>query len=209
MPYPGCESFRGYQSKDLKAENLHFNWKRSEVDATLSFPTELLAKSLGVNWAQYKEWSTKELTSCYLRFLLYHLHHLEGGLFVHCISGWDRTPMFISLLRLSLWADGLAHVSLGSLEMLFFTVAYDWRLFGHKLTKRNAKSEEIFYFGMDYIQHMTGGEFSIHCDLREGAVVSPELLKLRRDKLTEVRQLFMDSYYKIIIPKSIKLSQIS
>lgn len=29
---------------------------------------------------------------------------------MHCISGWDRTPLFISLLRLSLWAvsmDGL------------------------------------------------------------------------------------------------------
>lgn len=28
----------------------------------------------------------------------------DGGLLVHCISGWDRTPLFISLLRLSLWA---------------------------------------------------------------------------------------------------------
>lgn len=28
----------------------------------------------------------------------------ENGLLVHCISGWDRTPLFVSLLRLSLWA---------------------------------------------------------------------------------------------------------
>lgn len=28
----------------------------------------------------------------------------ESGLLVHCISGWDRTPLFVSLLRLSLWA---------------------------------------------------------------------------------------------------------
>ena len=28
----------------------------------------------------------------------------EGGLLIHCISGWDRTPLFISLLRMSLWA---------------------------------------------------------------------------------------------------------
>ena len=28
----------------------------------------------------------------------------EGGILIHCISGWDRTPLFISLLRLSLWA---------------------------------------------------------------------------------------------------------
>ena len=179
------------------------------MDAALSFPPELLPRPLGINWTEYKEWSIKELTSSYLRFLLYSLHSVEGGLFVHCISGWDRTPMVISLLRLSLWADGLAHASLNSLEMLFFTVAYDWRLFGHKLTERNAKSEEIFYFGMDYLQHMTGGEFSIHCELMEGEQSCPALLKLRRDKLTEVRELFMNSYFKIIIPKSIKFSNIS
>ena len=23
---------------------------------------------------------------------------------IHCVSGWDRTPLFVSLLRLSLWA---------------------------------------------------------------------------------------------------------
>lgn len=28
----------------------------------------------------------------------------SSGLLVHCISGWDRTPLFVSLLRLSLWA---------------------------------------------------------------------------------------------------------
>lgn len=36
----------------------------------------------------------------------------DSGLLVHCISGWDRTPLFISLLRLSLWAvsmDRLGH----------------------------------------------------------------------------------------------------
>ncbi len=31
----------------------------------------------------------------------------EGGLLVHCISGWDRTPLFVSWLRLSLWAVSL------------------------------------------------------------------------------------------------------
>jgi len=49
---------------------------------------------------------------------------------VHCISGWDRTPLFISLLRLSLWAEGAIHQSLSALEMLYLTVAYDWFLFG-------------------------------------------------------------------------------
>ena len=54
----------------------------------------------------------------------------EHGILVHCISGWDRTPMFISLLRLSLWADGRIHQSLTVDEMLYLTLAYDWYLFG-------------------------------------------------------------------------------
>ena len=33
----------------------------------------------------------------------------EGGVLVHCISGWDRTPLFISLIRLSLWAVSNRH----------------------------------------------------------------------------------------------------
>ena len=28
----------------------------------------------------------------------------DGGMLIHCISGWDKTPLYISLLRLSLWA---------------------------------------------------------------------------------------------------------
>jgi hypothetical protein len=51
---------------------------------------------------------------------------------IHCISGWDRTPLFISLLRLSLWADGWIHQSLTVEEILYLTLAYDWYLFGYK-----------------------------------------------------------------------------
>jgi len=54
----------------------------------------------------------------------------DGGILVHCISGWDRTPLFISLLRLSLWAEGVIHQSLSTLEILYLTIAYDWFLFG-------------------------------------------------------------------------------
>lgn len=49
-------------------------------------------------------------------------------------SGWDRTPLFISLLRISLWADGEIHQSLSAEEMLYLTVAYDWLLFSHQLS---------------------------------------------------------------------------
>ena len=54
----------------------------------------------------------------------------DKGVLVHCISGWDRTPMFVSLLRLSLWADGAIHKSLTATEIVYLTLAYDWYLFG-------------------------------------------------------------------------------
>jgi len=54
----------------------------------------------------------------------------KTGILVHCISGWDRTPLFVSLIRLSLWAEGLIHESLSAAEILYLTIAYDWFLFG-------------------------------------------------------------------------------
>ncbi len=57
----------------------------------------------------------------------------DHGLLIHCLSGWDRTPLFISLLRLSLWADGWIHQSLTVEEILYLSLAYDWYLFGYKV----------------------------------------------------------------------------
>lgn len=47
--------------------------------------------------------------------------------------GWDRTPLYISLLRVLLWAEGLVHQSLDVDQLLYLTVAYDWLLFGYVL----------------------------------------------------------------------------
>lgn len=47
----------------------------------------------------------------------------ESGLLVHCISGWDRTPLFVSLLRLSLWAVSIYFFSFSlSLTHLLFVM---------------------------------------------------------------------------------------
>ena len=49
------------------------------------------------------------LTQNYVRLMLAYLRRdTKGGLLVHCISGWDRTPLFVALLRMSLWAVRLA-----------------------------------------------------------------------------------------------------
>lgn len=84
----------------------------------------------------------------------------DSGLLVHCISGWDRTPLFISLLRLSLWADSLIHSSLNEFEILYLTLAYDWYLFGHHLSNRLYKKEEIMAFCFDFLRYIAGEEFS-------------------------------------------------
>ena len=65
-------------------------------------------------WRNYKDWSVITLTKNYLLLLLHIIASnsahtatdtppAPSGLSLHCISGWDRTPLFISLLRLSLW----------------------------------------------------------------------------------------------------------
>ena len=131
-------------------------------------------------WSAYRDWSVVTLTQNYLLLLLRSLSpaspsplsssaspsssssaQLSGGLSAHCISGWDRTPLFISLLRLSLWADGEAHPSLSAVQMLYLTLAYDWCLFSHHLANRHAKHEDILHFAFDFLQYITARAFSV------------------------------------------------
>lgn len=76
--------------------------------------------------------------------------------------GWDRTPLFISLLRISLWADGVIHTSLNSYQLLYYTIAYDWMLFGHDLANRYTKGEDIFFFCFHFLKYICDDKFSIH-----------------------------------------------
>ncbi|XP_073757700.1 phosphatidylinositol-3,5-bisphosphate 3-phosphatase MTMR14 isoform X6 [Callorhinus ursinus] len=160
IPYPGCEFFKEYKDRDYMAEGLIFNWKQDYVDAPLSIP-DFLTCSLNIDWSQYQSWDLVQQTQNYLKLLLSIINSDDdSGLLVHCISGWDRTPLFISLLRLSLWADGLIHTSLKPAEILYLTVAYDWFLFGHMLVDRLSKGEEIFFFCFNFLKHIISEEFS-------------------------------------------------
>ncbi|XP_035193564.1 myotubularin-related protein 14 isoform X1 [Oxyura jamaicensis] len=160
IPYPGCEFFKEYKDRDYTAEGLIFNWKQDYVDAPLSIPASL-TQSLNIDWSEYQSWDLVQQTQNYLKLLISIINSDDdSGLLVHCISGWDRTPLFISLLRLSLWADGLIHVSLEPSEILYLTVAYDWFLFGHMLVDRLSKGEEIFFFCFNFLKHITSEEFS-------------------------------------------------
>eukprot|EP00163_Fabomonas_tropica_P012333 TRINITY_DN2359_c0_g2_i6.p1 TRINITY_DN2359_c0_g2~~TRINITY_DN2359_c0_g2_i6.p1 ORF type:complete len:518 (-),score=119.12 TRINITY_DN2359_c0_g2_i6:302-1855(-) len=78
----------------------------------------------------------------------------QHGVLVHCISGWDRTPVFVSLLRMVLWAEGEVHQSLTADEMLYLTIGYDWLLFSHHLSDRGNKGEDIFYFCFRFLEYI-------------------------------------------------------
>nr|XP_034367481.1 myotubularin-related protein 14 isoform X5 [Arvicanthis niloticus] len=167
IPYPGCEFFKEYKDRDYMAEGLVFNWKQDYVDAPLNIPN-FLTQSLNIDWSQYQSWDLVQQTQNYLKLLLFIINRDDdSGLLVHCISGWDRTPLFISLLRLSLWADGLIHTSLKPAEILYLTVAYDWFLFGHMLVDRLSKGEEIFFFCFNFLKHITSEEFCLKTQRRK------------------------------------------
>ncbi|XP_045079668.1 myotubularin-related protein 14 isoform X1 [Coregonus clupeaformis] len=160
VPYPGCEFFKDYKDRDYTAEGLVFNWNQDFVDAPLTIPV-CFTKNLNIDWSQYQSWDLVQQTQNYLKLLLHIINSDdESGLLVHCISGWDRTPLFVSLLRLSLWADGAVHASLEPAEILYLTIAYDWFLFGHMLPDRLSKGEEIFFFCFNFLKHIVSEKFS-------------------------------------------------
>ncbi|XP_032405040.1 myotubularin-related protein 14 isoform X2 [Xiphophorus hellerii] len=160
VPYPGCEFFKDYKDRDYTAEGLVFNWNQDYVDAPLTIPARF-SQNLNIDWTRYQSWDLVEQTQNYLKLLLHIINSDDdSGLLVHCISGWDRTPLFVSLLRLSLWADGAVHANLEPAEILYLTIAYDWFLFGHMLPDRLSKGEEIFFFCFNFLKHIVSEKFS-------------------------------------------------
>ncbi|XP_072749805.1 phosphatidylinositol-3,5-bisphosphate 3-phosphatase MTMR14 [Anoplolepis gracilipes] len=162
LPYPGCEFFKEFRDQDYRSKGLVFNWCQDYVDAPIYVPDDSFSSQLRINWDKYTEWDLVKLTQNYLKLILRYLSDNNNGILIHCISGWDRTPLFISLLRISLWADGVIHKTLNSYQLLYYTIAYDWLLFGHDLADRLNKGEEIFFFCFDFLKYIETEHFSIH-----------------------------------------------
>uniref|UniRef100_A0A673HM07 Myotubularin-related protein 14-like n=1 Tax=Sinocyclocheilus rhinocerous TaxID=307959 RepID=A0A673HM07_9TELE len=159
VPYPGCEFFREYKDRDYTAEGLVFNWNQDYVDAPLTIP-DFFTRNLNINWSEYQSWDLVQQTQNYLKLLLHIINSDdENGLLVHCISGWDRTPLFVSLLRLSLWADRAIHASLEPSEILYLTIAYDWFLFG-LVSFLFHLHIYIFFFCFNFLKHIVCDTFS-------------------------------------------------
>lgn len=161
LPYPGCEFFREFRDNGYSGEGLVFDWHQAYVDASIGVPDDHFASQLNIEWDNYKAWDLVKITQNYLKLLLKYVQENSSGLLIHCISGWDRTPLFISLIRLSLWADGAIHQSLDATQILYYTIAYDWFLFGHNLPDRLSKGEEIFFFCFYVLKYIMDEEFTV------------------------------------------------
>lgn len=161
LPYPGCEHFRELVTHKYNGESLFYDWTLPKNDAIIEVPTHLSSR-ISTDWSFWRSWNSIDLTKNYLQTILRQLETDKRGILIHCLFGWDRTPLFISLLRLSLWADGYIHPSLTVEEILYLTLAYDWYLFGHNLPERLKDSEEILYFAFIVLRHLVGNEFVFH-----------------------------------------------
>ena len=161
IPYPGCEFFADYTRNHYTSAGLKFDWGQAFIDAELKVPGNL-SNVLNIDWSSYTEWELVEITQNYLKLILNCLISPNySGILLHCISGWDRTPLFVSLVRLSLWADGLIHTSLDAEEIVYFTLVYDWLLFCHLFSDRINKEEEIMHFCFDFLKHISSDEYSL------------------------------------------------
>ncbi|XP_018322608.1 myotubularin-related protein 14 isoform X2 [Agrilus planipennis] len=196
LPYPGCEFFREYRDNDYTAEGLVFNWDQTYVDANIGVPDDPILAQLKINWEKYKLWDLEQITQNYMKLILKYLQDSNSGILIHCISGWDRTPLFISMLRISLWADGVAHQSLDVHQIVYLTIAYDWMLFGHNLADRISKGEEIFLFCFYMLKHLSDDEFSIATSLsrhkRKADSAMSDRSVLRADSDTQLDGMLLD-----------------
>ena len=169
LPYPGVEHFADWVDNNYDEQGLRFDWNQDFINADIRIPEKTLNHLRQKNIVslleipeQYQSWDTVQLTKSYFKLLLEVFLNNSSGLLIHCISGWDRTPFFVSLIRISLWADGLIHKSLNTAELLYFTIGYDWFLFCHNLVDRGKQRQEIFRYCFSFLRHLEHSDFSAY-----------------------------------------------
>uniref|UniRef100_A0A8C7ZT74 Myotubularin related protein 14 n=1 Tax=Oryzias sinensis TaxID=183150 RepID=A0A8C7ZT74_9TELE len=197
VPYPGCEFFKDYKDRDYTAEGLVFNWNQDHVDAPLTIPP-CFSQNLNIDWTQYQSWDLVEQTQNYLKLLLHIINSDDNsGLLVHCISGWDRTPLFVSLLRFSLWADLLQVHTFVTAELTNTLMLVC--LCSHLLPDRLSKGEEIFFFCFNFLKHIVSEKFSAvrkqrrkNSQFRDGEFTVEDLCQLRSRDRGSVTSLSSD-----------------
>lgn len=160
LPYPGVQYFKNFVPASGTGAYPRPPWKKFKLEPRFGRPMRLPSP---YRWQEYKAWSQLELTQNIVRYLFSILRDPKcSGMLIHCISGWDRTPHFVCLLRILLWAEGEAHQSLNVDQMLYLTIAYDWFLFGHQLSHRLKKQQEIMFYTFDVLGHLLAADFSLY-----------------------------------------------
>ncbi|CAD5121710.1 DgyrCDS10194 [Dimorphilus gyrociliatus] len=202
LPYPGCEFFSCWSERGYNPDNLKYQWDNDYnvcmklPEETQSNPSHLMKGVIKANGEKSeRNWDLAELTKNYLRIVLNFLQFENGNFLVHCISGWDRTPLFISLIRLSLWADGAVNESLSDTEMAYFTLAYDWFLHGHQLCERISKKENVLVFLFSFLNEISSEEYSIHRPVNES---DRQKLDERKRRLRAVQDIFFNSFNNLL-----------
>lgn len=160
LPYPGVQYFKNFVQSSGTGHYPIPPWQKFKLEPHFGRPMRLPSP---YRWQDYKKWDQLELTQNIVRYLFSLLRDPKcSGMLVHCISGWDRTPHIVSLLRILLWAEGEAHQSLNVDQMLYLAIAYDWFLFGHQLSHRLKKAHEIMFYTFDVLGHLLSPDFSLY-----------------------------------------------
>eukprot|EP01125_Pyxidicula_operculata_P004001 TRINITY_DN1565_c2_g2_i5.p2 TRINITY_DN1565_c2_g2~~TRINITY_DN1565_c2_g2_i5.p2 ORF type:complete len:738 (-),score=171.49 TRINITY_DN1565_c2_g2_i5:224-2437(-) len=165
MPFPGVDTYKSFKENRDANEPLPFARYRPESKDQAELILTDEESYPFVKWEEYRRWDIVLLTQNYLKYIFHLLRtgKSDDGILIHCISGWDRTPLMIGVLRILLWAEGAAHKSLDAEQILFLVIGYDWLLFGHQLLSRLKKeNSQIMYFAFWVLQYLTDDEFSLH-----------------------------------------------
>ena len=164
LPFPGVDFYKG--------TSVHFDpkrlpdWEKTSADLALNIDGVITANkeadsSIISHFGDYKKhfktWGVLQLSREYFYFILYLLKNesKQGGALIHCVSGWDRTPLWVSVLRVALWSVNQIHKTLTIEEIVYLTVAYDWLLFGHNLVKRRNNDQDIFTYFIILLENIS------------------------------------------------------
>jgi len=158
---------------------------------------------MDIEWSRYRHWHIDIMTQNYIKLLVSCFAGRDGpaldspfeggGVLVHCIMGWDRTPTIVALLRMSLWADGVVNPSLSAEELIYLSIAYDWISFGHDLVYRSRQGVELMYYSFRSLELLLKPEYSFFHALGERSLAQEKNAE-RQDKIKELLRTFMPIY---------------
>ncbi|KFM79866.1 Myotubularin-related protein 14, partial [Stegodyphus mimosarum] len=201
LPYPGKYHFKDFR-ENTNAEDFDFDvlWagrQTADRHTIIQLPVDDV-KLPDIDISKWKTWKALEVTQNYLLLLLTYFTSGKKGILITSYNGLDRAPLFVCLLRLSLWADGLIHQSLSPLEMTFLTVLYDWHFSGHNIPEKIYKKYLIMLYCFSCLKHISSDRFSMKkvCgqSSQEESSQSNQAASEREEKLVAVQELFLEHY---------------